>query len=163
MKADTLERDLKSLETSIKSAVSAVKELTKTPRPMRILKVKDRLQINRFGVLVADKNSLNQCKQVYHTHYEYQISAKCGTELDSNGFIINHTDIDRVVQDAFHREMDSCEVLLIRIIDAVHNLMNQHRVKVFEIYGRLQPIPQLPTKEYAFMEMRRELDDKGKS
>lgn len=116
----------------------------------------DKLKINRFGLLVSTGVSANQCKTLNHTHYEYHVAVTCGSKLDKEGFVINHTDIDRVIQEAFHAGMDSCEVLLIRIINAVEAVMKKHRVEVFAIYGKLAPILIVASKEYAYMEITRE-------
>ena len=115
----------------------------------------DSLTINRFGILVTDDSSANQCKDVHHKHYRYQVSVTCENKLDNKGFIIDHIDIDHRVRHEFTKGMSSCEQLLVRIMDGVQDLMQSRGLVVYKMYGKLQPVSAVPSEEYAFMEMNR--------
>jgi hypothetical protein len=111
-----------------------------------------RFILNRFGVVNIDHSSSeNQCKEEGWTRYRYHIKAKCRTNLDENGFVIEHNKIHETVKRVF-RKADSCENLCLKIEEALRKLFNKENVHCVELYIKIHPLLEAWVDDYAFME-----------
>lgn len=76
-------------------------------------------RMNRYGKFKPHRYTQNQCKVYTHPEYQYEINLvfRGDPELDENGFLIDHAEIDTAIQKA--RISGSCEEMHPRIFDAV--------------------------------------------
>lgn len=90
------------------------------------------LTMERKGILYTDsQQSDNQCKDVGHKHYSYNVKVVFASkvELDKDRFIVDHSRIDQIVQEAF--QVTSCEGMHIDILEAlVEGLEDQFPVAI---------------------------------
>lgn len=94
--------------------------------------------INRHGVFTTSKSVRNQCKSPGHTQYDYVVRVKCPTELDDNGFVIDHNEIDRVVQHAV-QDINSCEKICLIISEYLMVTLVARKIKAKNIYVKVSP------------------------
>lgn len=95
--------------------------------------------INRTGVFVTNKEAYNQCKDVGHTRYGYDIRVTTGDKLDDDGFIINHADIHNAGQKLFTKGIASCELMCRDIALAVAKACRKHGCVVHKVYVKIKP------------------------
>jgi hypothetical protein len=115
------------------------------------------LRINRFGRVEANQLSFNQCKDVGHKEYDYQISICCpDTNVDSNEFIIDHAYIHQKVVSYFKTNMTSCEGICKDLAIHLKKTMAKHKVHMVDMYIKIMPVLPLidnqPPVNRAFME-----------
>lgn len=111
------------------------------------------LTLNRTGIVRAYGSSHNQCKAEGHEYYEYQLKIECNSILDDNGFIIDHNEIQKQMEQFFFTYMDSCEQLVLDLTIVIHKLITTHnsKIKIYSIYLKLVPIL-IEGKTQAFIE-----------
>lgn len=108
--------------------------------------------MTRRGTLSPDDITSNQCKDVGHNTYYYTVVVEFQPNilLDEKDFLIDHTDINRSIQESVL--MGSCEGLC-RIIarQTIQALENKHQ-KWAKISVTIQPYETVPV-EGAFMNL----------
>lgn len=118
---------------------------------------KTKLVINRSGFCEAKRKSKNQCKDIGHTKYSYNIKVTVKDKLDEEGFVIDHQDIHNAVEKVFKGKMNSCEKLGLKIAESVEKAVENHGSILQEIHVMIKPIPETPDdKVSAFMEVVKE-------
>jgi hypothetical protein len=111
------------------------------------------LRINRFGEIRTTKTSKKQCKVEGHERYRYQVSLICcDTNLDRDGFVIDHIQLADAVQRVFARRIGSCEDLILWCQRQVERVAKLHKIQVVDMYIRLQPVLDGQPEDYAYME-----------
>lgn len=73
--------------------------------------------ITRKGTYEPYSASMNQCKDIGHGKYGFEVVAAFGPELNENGWLVDHNDINNAIQD-FEIE-GSCEEMHKQILGAV--------------------------------------------
>lgn len=76
--------------------------------------------MTRRGSLVPDKRTKNQCKQAGHERYFYEVKIVFSglVELNKDGFIVKHEDLDAAIQKA--PAIGSCEEMHLDIRERLH-------------------------------------------
>jgi hypothetical protein len=117
------------------------------------------LRINRFGKVRTELVSANQCKNIAHNDYRYQVSVVCcDTNTDRKEFIVDHAELHKSVQRVFNNEMTSCEGLVKAIAEEVKDVCIKQKIHIVDLYVKVQPIQTMvdasghPLEDHAFME-----------
>ena len=77
------------------------------------------LRITRTGFVAVEKATQNQCRDVGHRYYRFQVSAVVpDTQLDGNGFVIDHSELNDISTKAIEQS-GSCEQMCIRVGKAI--------------------------------------------
>lgn len=111
--------------------------------------MKEHFTINRNGTFKAKFRLDNQCKAPGHRIYVYSLRVKCGPKLDKKGFVIDHVELDKNIQNTVGGVVSSCETVCERLAKSVLAQMWDHGCKVHEVYVKVRPKVK---EEIAFME-----------
>ena len=107
-----------------------------------------------MGVCEALNSSANQCKDIGHSNYSYQVRVTVGDKLDKDGFIIDHQDIHDAVDRVFKGKMTSCEKLGLKVAKEVAKATKAHGCNLKEVYVKIHPVPESGSGDVmAFMEV----------
>jgi 6-pyruvoyl-tetrahydropterin synthase len=82
----------------------------------------------------------DQCKGVGHDKYDYEVHLKTKEKLDERGFVIDHTDVHKLVQEIVNTQMASCEVLTRNIGKALKEKLDTLGVPVKTMTIRINPV-----------------------
>lgn len=104
------------------------------------MRVKRQLVLHKHSTIHTSAATLNQCKDVGHKAYNYEIEITCGEQLDTNGFIIDHSEIHHVIEGVINNQMGSCEELSIRAEEAVLHKMNQYGCELQRLVFSIKPV-----------------------
>lgn len=98
--------------------------------------------MERRGIFSPNKHTNNQCKDVGHNHYEYncKIAFHPTTKLDENDFLIDHVDVNQVIQDCLLN--GSCERMHKRIMVNLQNILSERGIVAIAI--KVTIIPKYP-------------------
>lgn len=96
--------------------------------------------MTKSGIITTNLTSDNQCKVSGCKEYGWTIILKTDTQLDDNGFVINHIVFDSVVKKVFLSRMDSCEIMAYDIHTRLSNLLIYHNIKRFKLSIKIHPI-----------------------
>lgn len=97
--------------------------------------------MTRKGILnVKGASTTNQCARPGHQvyHYEIKILFDNHVRLDENGMIIDHQQLDNVVQIT---DPNSCEVMSNDILSRIQNLLKAHNLEKYCIGIKLKIQP----------------------
>ena len=115
----------------------------------------ERITMNRFGTIVTDLTSENQCKAKGHTHYEYLVKIECRNHLTAQGFLIDNLKVNKTIQDCFSK-MNSCEMLCVQFANSLEDLFHKENVPVCSVEVSVKPIlPEGIAKDYAEFTLKR--------
>ena len=100
-----------------------------------------KLFINRKGTLVNTvARDANQCKAVGHPVFYYTVRVECAPQLDKNGFLIDHNDIDSaMVAVVAGDKIGSCEEIVLLAAELVTGVLNAHAVEWVSCHITLKP------------------------
>lgn len=99
------------------------------------------LRINRFGRVETKVSSNNQCKDVGHQLYDYQVSICCpDTNTDENEFIIDHLAIHKAVNKFLVNKMSSCEGICKGLSVYLKKIMAKHKIHMTDMYIKIMPV-----------------------
>lgn len=121
------------------------------------LKAMGYLQINRIGRVKTNKSSSNQCKEIGHKSYEYQISVICDTfyaKSNIKKILVEHVLIHETVQNYFHLRITSCEGICMDLAVDIQMLMEKFKITPYNIYIKIRPLSTTKVSSYntAWME-----------
>jgi hypothetical protein len=76
--------------------------------------------MTRRGSLVPKKHTTNQCKAEGHSRYYYEVKIVFSglADLDADGFIVKHEDLDEAIQES--PAVGSCEQMHLDIRERLH-------------------------------------------
>lgn len=96
--------------------------------------------MHRIGRFEVEKSAENQCKAPGWPAYEYQLKMVFdgNMTLDTDGFIVEHQDIDDLVQGL--KMTGSCELLVRKIVDRVTKMCGYKALPLLAIRGLIRPI-----------------------
>lgn len=106
-------------------------------------------RMHRMGTIKPSESTSNQCKDVGHPEYLYEVILVFppGAALDANGFLMDHYDIDKAIQESYIA--GSCEEMHPSILEAViRGFMEKNAVLPIAYRCTLKPGPNA----LAFME-----------
>jgi hypothetical protein len=107
------------------------------------------LIINRFGSFQVNASDHNQCKDTGHKDFNYEVRVRCEPELDDLGFVIDHHELDVAIKiQAFQPVMGSCEQFIVRVAQAIRDVLQEKGVVFTGIYLAIKPVDAV-----AFMEL----------
>lgn len=95
--------------------------------------------ITRHGVLnFKDKEVPNQCAFKGHDvyHYELKVLFSNKTQLDQNGFIIDHHIFNDVIQQV---SINSCEVMSIEILNSIEKVLTERNLTYVGMKLKIKP------------------------
>lgn len=81
----------------------------------------------------------NQCKDVGHTEYNYELEVQASTRLDENDFLIDNTVLHRVIENVVQSKMGSCERLCLSVEEDILTALNDHGCFVEAIQFSIKP------------------------
>jgi hypothetical protein len=64
----------------------------------------------------------NQCKDVAHKEYEYDVKIKAKDKLNEDGFLVDHQDIEKAMIFVFKNHVGSCEEIAIAASTQIEDL-----------------------------------------
>lgn len=96
-------------------------------------------RINRTGTVKTSHTSKNQCKDIGHTKYTYDVQVTVGAKLDKDGFVIDHTTIDDIMKKLFKKGISSCELMCNRAAKAIIKACKKHGCQVKTVYVKIKP------------------------
>ena len=80
--------------------------------------------LKRNGNLQVKHSTINQCKGKGHKDYSYEITCLFRNELDSEGFLVEHSFIDDSIQKLLH--VGSCEQMQTNIMFSIRTTLVDH-------------------------------------
>ena len=104
------------------------------------MKLKITYKINRTGVVTTNAVSNNQCKAIGHKKFEYHAVVKCGPKLDHNGFVIDHVEIHKAIENCFKNGISSCEEMCKTCAESIIKACKKHGCKVISVYLKIKPV-----------------------
>lgn len=108
--------------------------------------------ITRKGRIVNTEHISNKCKSSDHPIFFYtlRIVFKNTTDLDENGFIIDHDLINEEIVN--NVEVRSCELLADDILDTIKRLMKRNKIGISAMKITINPVLPIPNDAGAFIE-----------
>lgn len=104
------------------------------------MRVKSRtLVLHKHSSVHTNAAAMNQCKDVGHKDYDYEIEITTTTKLDADDFIIDHTTVHKVIENVVQTRMGSCERLCLNVEEDVLAALEEHGCTVKKIVFAIKP------------------------
>jgi hypothetical protein len=94
----------------------------------------------KHSTVKTSASAYNQCKDVAHSAYDYEIEVTTGGQLDEDGFIIDHSVIHQIIVDVIQNKMGSCEQLCLRVEEDVLQKLQEHGCNVQRLVFMIKPV-----------------------
>lgn len=102
--------------------------------------------ITRYGKVKMTSSHPNQCKAVGHKTFNYVVKIIVHKDnLNEQGFVVDHNNINKTVESVFEDYAASCEDMALITAEQLKKLCEEEKVEPIGLYIKITPYTKNPT------------------